>query len=84
MQELILLHVLFSFDTDVTPAPPAYNRGTTGPNRDIIVDNLGNTGLYRHEPWLYRKFSVVNLELTGARFLIDQGYVGTVRTQIIF
>ena len=48
----------------------------TGSNRDITVENVGNTGLYWHEPGLHRKCSVVNRELTGARFLIDQSYTG--------
>ena len=40
------------------------------------MDNLGNTGLYRHEPGLHRKCCVVNRELTGARFSIDLGHTG--------
>ena len=35
-------------------ALPACNRGATGSYRDITVNNLGNTGVYRHEPWLHR------------------------------
>ena len=57
-------------------APPACNRGTTGSYRDITVNNLGNTGVYRHEPWLHRKCSVVNRDSTGVCFLRDRGYTG--------
>ena len=39
---------------DATVALPACNRGATGSYRDITVNNLGNTGVYRHEPWLHR------------------------------
>ena len=37
-----------------TGTQPACNRDATGSYRDITVNNLGNTGVYRHEPWLHR------------------------------
>ena len=48
--------VFFSveYHRDATVALPACNRGATGSYRDITVNNLGNTGVYRHEPWLHR------------------------------
>ena len=39
---------------DATVALPACNRGATGSYRDITINNLGNTGVYRYEPWLHR------------------------------
>ena len=33
---------------------PGRNPDVTGSYWDITVNNLGNTGVYRHEPWLHR------------------------------
>ena len=44
MEHFVAVHV----------ALPACNRGATGSYRDITVNNLGNTGVYQHEPWLHR------------------------------
>ena len=55
----MLLHVLSWFYSvkqhrDATVELLACNRGATSSYRDITVNNLGNTGVYRHEPWLHR------------------------------
>ena len=55
---------------------------------DITVNNLGNTGVYQHEPWLavlHRKCSVVNRKSTGVLLSRGPGHyrdnIGKVRTQ---
>ena len=55
------------------------------------MDNLGNTGLYRHEPWLHcaapyvlRGEPGIKRRLALSRAGAIPGYVGKVRTQFMF